>query len=99
MRNCTADLPRHPNECCSLTVQEIAPFLRVLGCYPMDLDAGDGQESALAERQLSSNGASGPAESTTAEDALLLSGAAFPRRTGSQVWTQAIAAILLLNGH
>ena len=22
-------------------VQEIAPFLRVLGCYPMDLDAGD----------------------------------------------------------
>ncbi len=22
-------------------VQEIAPFLRVLGCYPMDLNAGD----------------------------------------------------------
>ena len=66
-------------------MQEIAPFLRVLGCYPMDLDAGDGQESASAERQLSSNGASGPPKSTNAEDALLLSGAAFPRRTGSQV--------------
>ena len=80
-------------------MQEIAPFLRVLGCYPMDLDAGDGQESASAEGQLSSNGASGPAESTNAEDALLLSGAAFPRKTGAQVWDQTIAAILSLHGH
>jgi hypothetical protein len=24
-----------------MCAQEIAPFLRVLGCYPMDLDAGD----------------------------------------------------------
>ena len=77
-------------------MQEIAPFLRVLGCYPMDLDAGDGQESTSAERQLSSNGASGPPESTNAEDALLLSGAAFPRKIGSQVCDQAIAVILLL---
>ena len=31
-------------------VQEITPFLRVLGCYPMDLDAGDfpGRESISA---------------------------------------------------
>ena len=79
-------------------MQEIAPFLRVLGCYPMDLDAGDGQESAAAERQPSSNGAGGPPESTHAEDALLPSGAAFQRKAGSQVWTQALAAILLLGG-
>ena len=82
-------------------MQEIAPFLRVLGCYPMDLDAGDGHESASAERQPSGNGngASGPPESTSAEDALLLSGAAFQRKAGSQVRTQALAATLLLDGH
>ena len=28
--------------------QEITPFLRVLGCYPMDLDAGDAVTSREA---------------------------------------------------
>ena len=66
-------------------MQEIAPFLRVLGCYPMDLDAGDFQETAAEERQLSSNGASGPAGNAVADDSLLFSAAGPQRRAPAQV--------------
>lgn len=66
-------------------MQEIAPFLRVLGCYPMDLDAGDFQETAAEERQLSSNRASGPAENAVADDSLLFSAAGPQRRVPAQV--------------
>lgn len=39
-------------------VQEIAPILRVLGSYPMDLDQGSyAEDSASDDRVLSSNGA------------------------------------------
>ena len=32
--------------------QEIAPFLRVLGCYPMDLDAGDFRAASVQQEDL-----------------------------------------------
>lgn len=38
---------RSSNQRCR-DVQEIAPFLRVLGCYPMDLGAGDAAAAAAA---------------------------------------------------
>ncbi len=42
--------------------QEIAPFLRVLGCYPMDLNAGDvaaaPADLPVDDRMLSSTGLS-----------------------------------------
>ena len=66
-------------------LQEIAPYLRVLGCYPMYLDGGEVAERAVEEHQITSNGASAHQGAALGDDSLMLSGAAVPRRMPKQV--------------
>ena len=66
-------------------LQEIAPFLRVLGCYPMYLDGVEVAEGAVEEHQLSSNGASANGGAALADDSLMLTAAGVPRRMPKQV--------------
>ena len=70
---------------CKSWLQEIAPFLRVLGCYPMELVKGEPRESSAEERQSSSNSARASRGTTLVEDSLVFPAAGILRRMADQV--------------